>query len=309
MKSLKWSGQRQHQAIERFISLSRIYINFKRNLVTTYNIAFGIPNAFRDVQEAMANITTDKEELGLKQVRRKIMGNLMPAFKAIALSPWQQSGSRMANYYFEAQQAGMKMSWYHYEGMDKQIEEYKKLMKDYHKTRGKKALPVQGWTAMADFFQGVNDIFENGTRLAVYAAVRDAGVDPQQAASIAKNITLNFEKKGRATGQINSFYLFANAGIQGVARGQKLVFSKNGRKILGVIMVTSFLNQLLLDLADEDDDLDVYGGFERDNNFFLYNPFDVKEPFRIPKPYSFVRFAANMGESLYDVVAGSSGGR
>lgn len=305
-RALKRSGQRQQRAVSALIDISRWFINIKRNLVTTYNIAFGIPNAFRDVQEAMANITTDKEELGVKKIRRKIMGNIIPSYLAIAQSPWRQAGNRLSEYYFEAKQNGMAMSWARYEGNEQQIEKYKEMVESFHKVRGHRAFPAEAWSAMANFFMGVNDVFENGTRLAVYAALRDSGVPAERSASIAKNITLNFEKKGTATNTINAFYLFANAGIQGVARGGKLVFSKKGRRVLGVIMAASFLNQMLLDLSDEEDKLDVYGDFDRDNNFFWYNPFEPDEPFRIPKPYSFVRFAANFGESAYDVVAGKT---
>ena len=45
-----------------------------------------------------------------------------------------------------------------------------------------------------------------------------------RAAQAAKNLTVNFNKKGELGTAINSLYLFANAGIQGGARiGQSVM--------------------------------------------------------------------------------------
>ena len=39
-------------------------------------------------------------------------------------------------------------------------------------------------------------MIENGVRLASYQQMREAGYTPQQSASVAKNLTINFDKKG-----------------------------------------------------------------------------------------------------------------
>jgi hypothetical protein len=305
MKALKRSTEGGNKFIKGLLNLSRLYINFKRNFTTTYNIAFGVPNFTRDIQEALSNITTDKEALDLKGVRRQMLRNLMPAFSAISRSPWDTThGTRMGNYYFEAKENGMKMSWARYASNDQEIIDQEKMIDDFHDNKGKSGLPTTAVKAIFDRVAGFNDILENMTRLATYAALRDQGISPQKAAAVAKNISLNFEKKGTKTQNLNALYLFANAGIQGVARGGKLLFSKNGRRVLSGIVMYSFISSMLTDLLDEDDDMDVYGDFVRDNNFLIYNPWEPKEPIKIPKPYSFVRIAANLGSTMYDAVSG-----
>ena len=46
----------------------------------------------------------------------------------------------------------------------------------------------------------------------------DHGYSTEQAASGAKNVTINFNRKGEWGQTLNSFYLFANAGLQGTHR-------------------------------------------------------------------------------------------
>lgn len=304
LTSMRSSTANHNAIIGSIYNFSRILINFKRNTTTVYNIAFGVPNFTRDVQEAMANITTDKEELGLKHVRRKILKNVAPAMATIARSPWENSGGRMAQYWAEAIKAGMPMSWANYEGVEYKMKELQKMASEATKGRslGKKVFDNSIGVTLESLLY-LNNIFENSTRLAVYAALRDSGVGIDRAANVSKNITLNFEKKGTGTNTLNALYLFANAGIQGVARGGKLLYSKKGRRVLGAVLGLSVLNSLLLDMWDDEDETDVYGDFDRDNNLLIANPFNKKEPFRLPKPYSFVRLFMNAGEVIYDVAS------
>lgn len=151
----------------------------------------------------------------------------------------------------------------------------------------------------------LNSSAENATRLATYKALRESGLSKEKAASVAKNITINFEKKGDSGSFINALYLFANAGIQGVARGLKTSTTKSGQKFLFGTFVASLLNAALLDqfMDDEDDEEYLNRGYLRDNNTLLFNPLDPKNPIKIPKPYSVLRVPMNMGEYIYDVGA------
>jgi hypothetical protein len=57
-------------------------------------------------------------------------------------------------------------------------------------------------------------------------------VSPKQAASLAKNVTVNFNRKGTAGPLINSLYLFFNASMQGNARILMAMKSKKVQRIL-----------------------------------------------------------------------------
>ena len=49
----------------------------------------------------------------------------------------------------------------------------------------------------------------------------------QQAASLAKNITVNFNRKGQMATQVGALYAFFNASVQGTARIAETLFDKN----------------------------------------------------------------------------------
>ena len=66
--------------------------------------------------------------------------------------------------------------------------------------------------------ENVNDAFENSIRLSAYIEAREAGVSREDAAQLAKNITVNFNKSGEYGAVANAYYLFFNASIQGTAR-------------------------------------------------------------------------------------------
>lgn len=301
-----------YPALNAAINVMRMYISFKRNLITTYNVAFGIPNFARDLEEALGNVETVKQDLKIKHIRGKFMVNLPSAMKAIAKSPWDSSG-HMGDMWERAQKAGMKMSWAKYDQSDEQVTKYEEAVKKYHENRGAKGMPLHTLKVIADRVQMLNDIMENTTRLSLFASLVDSGVSDQKAASAAKNITLNFEKKGTVSNITNALWLFANAGIQGVARGSQLVvhrvagryvFNKRGLALGGSIAAFSFMNRMLFDLWDDEDKDKFLSDFDFENNTYIFNPIDPSKPLKIPKPYSFIRIFMNVGENAYDAVSG-----
>ena len=59
------------------------------------------------------------------------------------------------------------------------------------KGRGKRA-----FFALRQWVSDYNDMLENSTRLAVYMEAREAGISKKRAAQLAKDVTLNFNRKG-----------------------------------------------------------------------------------------------------------------
>jgi len=72
---------------------------------------------------------------------------------------------------------------------------------------------------------------ENGTRIAAFRASIEAGLSDQAAAAIAKNITVNFDRKGSIGGALNDFIWLFKTSASGVARFAKAVNSKEGKYI------------------------------------------------------------------------------
>lgn len=72
--------------------------------------------------------------------------------------------------------------------------------------------------ALGDFIEAANDAVENALRLSAFIVLRKRGASAEQAAEYAKNITVNFNRKGEAGSKLNALFLFYNASIQGAKR-------------------------------------------------------------------------------------------
>jgi hypothetical protein len=82
--------------------------------------------------------------------------------------------------------------------------------------RGNRAAKVAA--ATAKLVESMGGMSENMFRVAAYRTAREMGKSPAQAASIAKNLTTNFDRRGEVGLFLNSAYLFFNASLQGAVR-------------------------------------------------------------------------------------------
>jgi hypothetical protein len=149
-----------------------------------------------------------------------------------------------------------------------------------------------------DWLSDYNNALENAVRLSVYKSALDAGQTKQQAASIAKNISVNFNRKGSYGRQIGSLYAFFNASVQGTARiGEtmmkrdnttgKMTFSKAGVRIMQGGLLLGAMQALLLAAAGYDEDEPPQ--FIRDRNLIIpLDPFGADGKYvSIPMPLGY----------------------
>ncbi len=80
--------------------------------------------------------------------------------------------------------------------------------------------------AIGDAVGALNDAVENALRLSAYVTLRKRGMSVDAAAEYAKNLTVNFNRKGFDGSKLNAWFLFYNASIQGAHRVSKLLRSK-----------------------------------------------------------------------------------
>lgn len=99
-----------------------------------------------------------------------------------------------------------------------------------------------------------NDMAENGTRLAVFSAMREKGMAVSDAAKYAKEVTVNFNRRGAWSQNIGSLYMFFNAAVQGSARLVKLMGNKRFAMTMGGLMGASYALALGQMMAAGDDD-------------------------------------------------------
>lgn len=310
VKKLKTSHER-HRIAQIIINSVGRFNGVLRALITSMSPSFALTNPFKDMQDALTNVGIYIDDL--QGVRRTMVKNVKPAIEVLRYDPWNIEGEtgllqsknkaarRLTESWRLAVKHGVKMSWRNYEGvdveLDKMAEDIKNIDKMNAKTRAK-------YLYERSVF--LSDMLENVTRLSTFDALLQKGVDVEQAAHVAKNISINFEKKGVAGTIMNSLWLFSNAGVQGATLTIKALRSKKSRQFLALATAAAFANRMLLYYLSDDDDLDHYinNDFTTAQNMLIFNPADTKNPIKIMKPYSGLRVATSFGESAADVVMG-----
>ena len=175
------------------------------------------------------------------------------------------------------------------------------------------------WNAVGDLIAHGNSAVENGIRFAVFKKARAMmiknGIDPAEAtarsASLSKNLTVNFNRKGNQGQFLNSLYLFFNASVQGTANVIRAV--KNSRTVQSMAAGATTLAAMLTLLneagSEEDEDGKSYynnlDDFEKERNIILMQTVvfpetgDPKRAYKIPLPWGFNvfwLFGVNMAE-------------
>lgn len=218
---------------------------------TQWNPVFGALNFMRDFGSAMANLSSTE----LKGEQAKIAGGIKPAMGAI----WktmraERSGEALpdtaeAKLYQEFRAHGGQTLYR--EQLVRRADQEKLInqkIKELNSNAAKK-------TASA-FFNGLsdfNDTIENAIRLSAYKAAKDKGMSAEKAATIAKELTVNFDRKGAYGQQINNYFAFFNASAQGIARMTQTLKGPAGKKIMMGGLGLGALQAGMMEMAGFDD--------------------------------------------------------
>ena len=97
--------------------------------------------------------------------------------------------------------------------------------------------------AVADWLSDYCEAMEND-RLAVSRRRSMNGMSKERAASLAKNLTVNFNRKGRQTRELGALYAFFNAAVQGTTRMAQTLAGPAGRKIIAGGVMLGVMNTL-----------------------------------------------------------------
>jgi hypothetical protein len=135
-----------------------------------------------------------------------------------------------------------------------------------------------------DWLSDYNDAMENAVRLAAYKVGIATGLSKQRAASLAKNLTVNFNRKGQATTQAAALYAFFNASVQGTARTLETLAGPKGKQIIAGGVLLGVLQAMALAAAGFDDDEPPE--FVREKNLII--PIGGKKYVTIPMPQGFL---------------------
>lgn len=182
------------------------------------------------------------------------------------------------------------------------VEDLKKKFKNDLKDLDRwKANPVKVGHTIMDGIEFLNRMIEDSNRFAVYMTSIQYGRSIDEAVNDAKDVTLNFNRKG--TGEygwqmIRNLYLFINPAVQSLqtlgalAKHHPFKFTAVTAAWLASGVLVPIVNAALMSLLGGDDDKDKYWQFtkwDRRNNLIMWVPF-THEFVKIPLAQEFRAF-------------------
>lgn len=182
------------------------------------------------------------------------------------------------------------------------VEDLKKKFKNDLKDLDRwKANPVKVGHTIMDGIEFLNRAIEDSNRFAVYMTSIQYGRSIDEAVNDAKDVTLNFNRKG--TGEygwqmIRNLYLFINPAVQSLQTLGALVkhhpfkFTAVTASWLASGVLVPIVNAAMMSLLGGDDDKDKYWQFtkwDRRNNLIMWVPF-THEYIKIPLAQEFRAF-------------------
>lgn len=182
------------------------------------------------------------------------------------------------------------------------VEDLKKKFKNDLKDLDRwKANPVKVGHTIMDSIEFLNRMIEDSNRFAVYMTSIQYGRSIDEAVNDAKNVTLNFNRKG--TGEhswqtIRNLYLFINPAVQSLqtlgalAKHHPFKFTAVTASWIASGVLVPVVNAALMSLLGGDDDKDKYWQFskwDRRNNLIMWIPY-THEYVKIPLAQEFRAF-------------------
>ena len=281
--------------IEKSIPVLNTVNSYLRNVTTMVNPEFLLTNFERDLQTAMINLGGEQS----LKVAKDVLRDLPKAMKGIYSNLKEETGSEWSTHFDDFKAHGAKTGWLNMETLEEKTKSFEKMLnklEEPHKV-------AQAAKATLEFISDMNETVENAIRLSAYVNAQKIGMSKQRAAALAKNLTVNFNKKGEWGAIINSLYLFSNAGIQGSAKLISVMKHPKARRIGYGLIASSVLLSMLNKFNDgDDDDYDKMPDWYKDTHWIFVIP-GSKNHIKIKQPYGYNIFNV-LGNIISDGITG-----
>lgn len=290
MEQLKKMNTTQLNAVVRGFGQVNRYLAM---INTALNPEFVITNFERDFQTAMINLGGEHSPA----IAARVMKGIPGAVRGIWQSTFDTKGtSEWRALFDEMEKEGGTIGFFGLEDIETKVQNIQRKLTDNHGVLGR---TKQGILAVRDVVLDANLSVENAARLSSYKVIKEEAIAngmseadaKAEAASVAKNLTVNFNRKGELAPVLNSAYLFYNASIQGSMRIITALKSKNVRKIVGGVMATSFALAMYNRGAGDDDDgipyWDKISDYTKQTNIIVMHPDGSGNYSKIKLPYGY----------------------
>lgn len=280
--------------------------NWLAATATAWNPEFIYTNLIRDVQQGAAGVGVMLPEGSTV----KFLSNLKRAKQAITD---ENAGKNTEDAILlkEYKLAGGKTGYSEFSRLEERASNLEKEVSQAIKG-GKLHNVKQSLKKAFDFISEWNDAIETRTRFAGYLTAKEAGFSTQKAAAFAKNMTVNFNKKGSWAPILNSLYLFSSANLGGNLVTAKVLAkaakTKKGKAMIAAAVTLGFVSEIINSLIAGDDDEDGVNYYDKvadyikDSNFVFMIPGSKGKYVAIPMPYGLnvlPSIGRNMAASMF----------
>lgn len=261
---------------------------------TQYNPAFGIVNLGRDTLGAAVNIGSTP----LRGKALRVLADTAPALSGIARHVSGKDGGEWGKLYEQFQQDGGQTGFKEmFRGANERSQAIEKELQRLE-TSGRLS-PARAAHAALELLDGFNTTMENGVRLAAYKSALDNGMSRPMAAKLARELTVDFNRKGRAGRELGPLYAFFNASLQGTARTIETLKGPTGRQVVLGGLALGVVQAMMLAAAGFDED--ELAEFTKARSFII--PTGDKRYVAIPLPLG-LHVLPNTGRVLTELALG-----
>lgn len=287
---------------------------------TQYNLIFGAWNFARDIKGARLNLSTTPIAEDKNAVFTGTFSAIPDIYKAVreqtADKPFSDTGDGSWD---DFTRHGGKVGY---------KDQFARLNQSTNIVNRELAALDRGMTMsgaykVANYISNVNDVLENATRLSAYRVALDkfkkeaeannpnGKISEKQledmkarAADIAKNITVNFNRKGTFGVTAGSLYAFFNASAQGTKRLYETLSGPKGKTIMAAGIGIGIAQAIALAMAGFDEDEPTE--FIKQKNLII--PTGDGKYVMWPMPFGFNIFP-NLGRIFFETASKASKGQ
>lgn len=312
-------------------------------LFTSYSPSFVVANMYRDIRHAFRIHLLDSTYGGAKLFARnlpKTFGALVrgtsgkgqpltteeigdydvlhsPKDRATLMTIYGQK--RVMDTLYDVFKEGGGVTGYVFTEDVKTLEE--KLRKEAARNVKRASHPTLAkwsnfWSTLNDYYNVFAETSESISRFGTFLAALESGKDTFYAVQAAKDITVNFNRKGELSQTLGSWYMFFNASVQAAAQEFKVAEkNKGGFVALAITRVfAGILNGMLIDWAlrmlndnDDDERNDVEIPLHVRLTNMVLPIFSTGKYVKLPYSQGSESLFNSIGVYLYEVIAGRMG--
>jgi hypothetical protein len=262
------------QQLPRLLEIIAPVTRFFSAINTQYNLVFGVWNFGRDIQGAQINLSTTP----IADRKKEVFNGTFKAMKDIFTALRERNAGKKYSdtsdgSYSDFVANGGKVGFQdQFQKVNDSSTIVERELAKLNRGNIKKAT-----FATLNWISNVNDVLENAVRVSAYRAAlnkfkKEAAeakerqkTDPKvyvepldsmkaRAADIAKNLTVNFNRKGTWGATAGSLFAFFNASAQGTARLYETLKGPTGKKIMAGGIALGMVQALALAMAGFDED-------------------------------------------------------